>query len=88
MTCTQAHVCVLHTSLRHRHHGYLVRITVDATGSRTGFDKEVGLKRAVDEVIPAVTTGKVLFKWLRRAVTDEFFILLPRIRELVMPGTA
>ena len=82
ITGTEAHVCVLQTALGLHELGYHIRFCADAVGSRTAFDKQFAIKRVESENICVVTAEMVLFEWLKNAASDEFFDLLPSIRNL------
>ena len=82
ITGTEAHVCVLQTALGLHELGYRIRFCADAVGSRTAFDKQFAIKRVESENICVVTAEMVLFEWLKNAASDEFFDLLPSIRNL------
>lgn len=78
---TETHVCVLQTAFGLLAAGWFVALVVDACGSRTVLDKQIGIDRLTEAGATPVTTEMVLFEWLERADTDDFRALLPLIRD-------
>lgn len=79
---TEAHVCVLQTTLGLTQAGlepYLVR---DAVASRSAHDRDAAISRMAASGVPAVTTEMVLFEWLEKSGTEEFRSVLPLIKAL------
>ena len=79
---TEAHVCVLQTTLGLKQAGlepYLVR---DAVGSRSAHDRDAAICRLTAAGVPVVTTEMVLFEWLEQSGTAEFRAVLPLIKAL------
>lgn len=79
---TEAHVCVLQTTLGLRQAGlepYLVR---DAVASRSAHDRDAAISRLAASGVPVVTTEMVLFEWLEKSGTEEFRSVLPLIKAL------
>ena len=80
---TEAHVCVLQTTLGLRQAGlepYLVR---DAVASRSCHDRDAAIARLTACGVPVVTTEMVLFEWLEQSGTEAFRAVLPLIKALV-----
>ncbi len=77
---TEAHVCVLQTTLGLKQAGFEPYLVVDAVSSRKSEDKAVAIVRLRDAGVAAVTTEMVLFEWLGRGDTAEFRDLLPSIK--------
>ncbi len=77
---TEAHVCVLQTSLDLIAAGYQVFIVDDAVASRNVKHKELALKQLQAAGAILSSTETVLFQWLERAETDQFRALLPLIK--------
>ncbi len=77
---TEAHVCVLQSTLGLKRAGYEPYLVVDAVSSRKPGDKAAAVARLRDVGVAAVTTEMVLFEWLARGDTAEFRDLLPLIK--------
>lgn len=69
---TEAHVCVLQTSLDLRRQGKDVFVVADAVASRDPQNRDLALARMRDHGIQVVSREMVAFEWLARAGTDEF----------------
>jgi nicotinamidase-related amidase len=82
VTGIETHVCVAQTVLDLISHGEKVFVVADATGSRRPMDAEAALRR-LDRSGAIVTTAEsVVFEWLRRAGTEEFKAIQPRLKAL------
>lgn len=68
----EAHVCVLQTSLDLLANGYKVWVVVDAVGSRTPFDRDLGLRQLEAAGAALSSTEMVLFQLLRDAKAPGF----------------
>ena len=68
----ESHVCVLQTCIDLKEAGFLPVLVVDAVGSRSAFEKEIGLKRAMQEGVLLTTAEAVLFELLEVAGTEAF----------------
>jgi nicotinamidase-related amidase len=78
---TEAHVCVLQTTLGLCEAGYRPALVSDGVGSRKDHDREIAIGRMHDGGAEIVTTEMVIFEWLKRGDTDTFRQLLPVIRD-------
>ena len=77
---TEAHVCVLQTSLGLLEAGLAVHVVADAVGSRRPEDRSVALRRLNSAGCRIVTAEMVAFEWLERAGTEEFREVLALIK--------
>jgi nicotinamidase-related amidase len=68
----ETHVCVLQTALDLAAQGFQVYGAVDAMGSRSGLDHELGLKRMEKAGVTLTTVETALFEWTERAGTPDF----------------
>ncbi len=75
---TEAHVCVLQSSLSLLQEGYEVYLVADAVSSRRPQDVQAALERLRHEGVRVVTREMVAFEWLNRADTDLFRKVMPR----------
>ena len=80
---TEAHVCVLQTTLGLLDLGLECFLVADATGSRREEDRILAIDRLRAAGCTIVSAEMVLFEWLMRSGTEEFRALLPRIRDAV-----
>jgi nicotinamidase-related amidase len=78
---TEAHVCVLQTSLGLIEAGYVPFLVADAVGSRRERDCTLAIERLRSAGCRIVSTEMVLFEWLKKAATQEFRELLTLIKE-------
>jgi nicotinamidase-related amidase len=82
LTGIETHICVAQTALDLIAHGEHVFVVADATGSRRPLDAEIALRR-LDKSGAIITTAEaVVFEWLRRAGTDAFKTLQPKLKAL------
>jgi nicotinamidase-related amidase len=78
----ETHICVAQTALDLVSQGGNVFVVADATSSRRPLDAQIALHR-LDRAGVAITTAEaVVFEWLRRAGTDEFKALQPKLKAL------
>jgi nicotinamidase-related amidase len=78
----ETHVCVAQTALELASGGENVFVAADATSSRRLSDAQIALRR-LDRCGLAITTAEAaVFEWLRRAGTEEFKSLQPKIKAL------
>jgi nicotinamidase-related amidase len=77
---TEAHVCVLQTTLDLKKAGYKPHLMVDGTSSRNLLDKDVAINRMHAHGVELVTMEMVLFEWLEQGDTEAFRDLFPLIR--------
>lgn len=78
---TEAHVCVLQTTLDLVAAGYHAHLMLDGTSSRYRQDKDAAIQRMTAQGVTPVTLEMVLFEWLERGDTELFRELLPLIRD-------
>jgi len=79
----ETHVCVAQTALDLASQGESVYVVADATSSRRPLDAQVALDRLRQGGLTLVTAEAVVFEWLRRAGTEEFKALQPKLKALV-----
>ena len=77
---TEAHVCVLQTTLDLKKAGFRPHLMVDGTSSRHQLDKEIAIHRMRAHSVELVTLEMVLFEWLEQGDTGMFRDLFPLIR--------
>lgn len=77
---TEAHVCVLQTTLDLRKAGFQPHLVVDGTSSRYRQDRDIAIHRMRAHGVELVTMEMVLFEWLEQGDTEEFRELFPLIR--------
>jgi nicotinamidase-related amidase len=80
VTGTEAHVCVLQTTLGLRAAGFDCFLVADAVGSRDPENRQFGMERMRANGVEIVTSEMVMFEWLRRGSTPAFKRVLPLIR--------
>ena len=68
----EAHICVLQTALDLKEAGYNVILVTDCIDSRKEIDKEMAIKRAIQEDIYVTTYESVLFELLGGADDSKF----------------
>jgi nicotinamidase-related amidase len=78
---TEAHVCVLQTTLGLIEHGYDTFLVADAVQSRRELDRTLAIERLRSAGAQIVSAEMVVFEWLKRAATDEFRAVLPLIKD-------
>jgi nicotinamidase-related amidase len=76
----EAHVCVLQTVLGLLDRQHHVKLVVDAIGSRSDFNKAIGIERARDAGAELLTTEMVVFEWLRNSAHPRFKDLMRLIK--------
>jgi hypothetical protein len=62
--------------------GKRVFVVADATSSRRPLDAQIALQRLNQAGLVLTTTEAVVFEWLRRAGTEEFKALQPKIKAM------
>ena len=80
VTGTEAHVCVLQTTLGLKAAGFDCFLVADAVGSRDPDNRHFGMERMRANGVEIVTSEMVMFEWLRRGATPAFKRVLPLIR--------
>lgn len=78
----EAHICVAQTALDLVVQGESVFVVADATASRRPLDAQAALRRLESSGATVITAEAVVFEWLRRAGTEEFKALQPRLKAL------
>lgn len=68
----ESHICVLQTALDLKEAGYNVILVTDCIDSRKEIDKEMAVKRAIQEDIYVTTYESVLFELLGGADDSKF----------------
>jgi len=76
----ESHICVCQTALAALELGYDVRILADAVGSRTEFNKEIGIQKMRQSGAIIESTESILYEWLKQAGTTEFKAILPLVK--------
>lgn len=76
----ESHICVCQTALAALELGYDVRILADAVGSRTEFNKEIGIEKMKQAGALIESTESILYEWLKQAGTPEFKSILPLVK--------
>jgi nicotinamidase-related amidase len=78
----EAHVCVAQTALDLSRQGERVVVVADAVSSRRPLDAEIALRRLEQNGLTLSTAESVVFEWLRRAGTEEFKAIQPKLKAL------
>jgi nicotinamidase-related amidase len=79
----ETHVCVAQTALDLASRGENVFVVADATASRRPLDAQIALQRLDQSGLIITTAEAVVFEWLRRAGTEEFRAVQPKLKALV-----
>jgi nicotinamidase-related amidase len=79
----ETHICVAQTALDLAAQGERVFVVADATSSRRPLDAQIALQRLDRCGLTILTAESVVFEWLRRAGTDEFKALQPKLKALI-----
>ena len=82
LTGIEAHVCVAQTALDLASRGGKVVVVADAVSSRRPLDLKIALRRLGQSGLTLSTAEAVVFEWLRRAGTDEFKAIQPKLKQL------
>jgi len=80
VTGVESHVCVLQSCIDLVAAGFQPVLVADCVASRNAFDKEIGLKRAVQEQVLLTTAEAVLFELCVVAGTPEFKAISKLVR--------
>jgi nicotinamidase-related amidase len=78
----ETHVCVAQTALDLAAQGESVFVVADATASRRPLDAQIALQRLEQSGLTVTTAEAVVFEWLRRAGTEEFRAIQPKLKAL------
>ena len=76
----ETHICVLQTSLDLKDKGYQVFVIYEAVGSRKTIDKELAVKRMINNGIQVITFEMMLFELLRDSKNKHFKSLTSLIK--------
>ena len=82
LTGIETHICVAQTALDLASQGENVFVVADATSSRRPLDAQTALQRMEQRGLTIMTAESVVFEWLRRAGTEEFKALQPKLKAL------
>ncbi len=82
LTGIETHVCVAQTALELASGGADVFLAADASGSRRPLDAQTALHRLDRNGITISTAESIVFEWLRRAGTEEFKAIQPKLKAL------
>jgi nicotinamidase-related amidase len=78
----ETHVCLAQTALDLASGGGNVFVAADASGSRRPLDAQIAIQRLDRNGITITTAEAVVFEWLRRAGTEEFKAIQPKLKML------
>jgi nicotinamidase-related amidase len=78
----EAHICVAQTALDLVAQGEQIFVVADATASRRLLDAQTAMQRLERSGATIITAEAVVFEWLRRAGTEEFKALQPKLKAL------
>lgn len=78
----ETHICVTQTALDLAAQGESVFVVADATSSRRSLDAQIALHRLSQYGLAIVTAETVVFEWLRRAGTEQFRAMQPKLKAL------
>ncbi len=78
----ETHICVAQTALDLARQGDNVFVVADATSSRRPLDAQIALQRMDRNGLTVTTAEAVVFEWLRRAGTEEFKAMQPKLKAL------
>ncbi len=82
LTGIETHICVAQTALDLASQGEKVFVVSDATASRRPLDAQTALRRLDQSGLTITTAEAVVFEWLRRAGTEEFKAIQPKLKAL------
>lgn len=80
ITGIETHICVNQTTLDALARGFGVHIIADAVGSRTAFNKGIGLEKMRQAGAVISSSEMALYEWLERSDTKEFKTILPLVK--------
>ncbi len=76
----ETHICVAQTAMDLAAGGKRIFVVADATSSRRPLDAQIALQRLSQAGLVLTTTEAAVFEWLRRAGTEEFKALQPKLK--------
>lgn len=76
----ESHICVMQTVVDLLKEGYQVYLVADCIGSRTEFNKQIGLQRMMQEGAKITSLESVLFELANKAGTPEFKVISKLIK--------
>lgn len=79
----ETHICLAQTALELASSGGNVFVVADAASSRRPLDAQIALQRLERSGLTVTTAEAVVFEWLRRAGTEEFKAIQPKLKALV-----
>jgi nicotinamidase-related amidase len=68
----ETHICILQTALTLIKRGYIVHIPIEATSSRTIYNKETGLNMMRDAGVIITSVETIIFQLLKKVEAKEF----------------
>jgi nicotinamidase-related amidase len=83
---TEAHVCVLQTTLGLIQAGFDIFLVRNAVASRYPGDRDCAVERLRTAGAVPVSAEMVLFEWLEKADTEAFRRVLPIVKRLGVPA--
>lgn len=76
----EAHICMLQTALGLLAHGFVVRVVIDAVGSRREIDRAAALDRLQQAGAQMITVEMAAYEWVRSSEHPAFRQILPLIK--------
>ena len=76
----ESHICVMQTVVDLLNEGYEVYLVSDCIGSRTEFNKQIGLQRMMQEGAKMTSVESILFELAGKAGTPEFKVISKLIK--------
>ncbi len=77
----EAHICVLQTAIDMIAEGCKVYVPVDCVGSRRELDKEVAVKRMMQEGVKVTTAESLIYELMESAEYEKFRNILEIVKE-------
>jgi len=81
ITGIETHICILQTALDLKEAGYEVHVAVDCTSSRKKYEKDVAIKRMMQEGVFLTTAETAIYEMLVDAEAEEFKDILSIVKE-------
>ncbi len=72
LTGIETHICVLQTAIDMLKYGFKVFVSADCTSSRKEYDKNIAIKRMIQEGIKISTSESIIYEILRDAKHEKF----------------